>query len=117
MDRIEERWQGEGVGSVGGRRVIREGTQRWRGSKYITCIQMKVAQWNTPKTVWKVGREGKGVLREYNRGGELVQSMLYTFMKFAQWNPLHYYWETKFCFSELSGFFAQIFSICGYTNH
>jgi hypothetical protein len=28
MDRIEERWQGEGVGSVGGRRVIREGTQR-----------------------------------------------------------------------------------------
>jgi hypothetical protein len=35
---------------------------------------MKMAEWNSPNTVWKAGRSEMG-LKEHNKGGELVQSI------------------------------------------
>jgi hypothetical protein len=46
---------------------------------------LKIVKWNVPNTVWKRGEEGAG-LREYTKGGEFVQSTLYTSMELSQWD-------------------------------
>jgi hypothetical protein len=56
-----------------------------KGMKYITYI-CKVAESNPSKTVWIKGM-GQGVLREHNRGGELVHSTLYAAKEFSQCIP------------------------------
>jgi hypothetical protein len=43
-------------------------------------------KWNPPNTVWK-GEERQREW-EYNGGGELVQSTLFSCMELSQWNPL-----------------------------